>query len=112
MEEVKAWKPVCCNKAYIIKANAKRHELTCPWNPKNRACATCGCNSSESETVYMTPRNGNYGDDDYDRQYYWCSYFEKEISKSEVVGKTIFPQSHCNYWTPKGENDDGTDKPE
>lgn len=101
MEEVKAWKPICCNKAYLNKGSARTHEKRCPYNPKNKACATCGHNSKESNTVYVPPQPGHsYGDDDYDEYFYWCNHFEKKISRFEIVGKTIFPQIHCDYWIP------------
>lgn len=110
MEEVRAWKPICCNKAYLIKGNARKHERMCPHNPENRACATCGHNSKERETVYVPPYDGNPGTEDYERDYYWCDYYEKEISKWEVVGKTIFPRSHCERWISKENNNGRTNQ--
>lgn len=102
MEEIKAWKPKCCNKAYIRKGSAARHEKRCPYNPDNKACATCGHNTEESNTVYVRPYPGhNYGDDDYEEYYYWCGFFEKEISKYEVAENTMQPQIHCEHWIPK-----------
>lgn len=104
MEEIKAWKPKCCNKAYIRKGSATRHERRCPHNPDNKACATCGYNTEESNTVYVPPHPGhNYGDDDYDEYYRWCGFHEKEITKWEREGETIPPQIYCEHWIPKEE---------
>lgn len=41
MEQIIAYKPCCCNKAYMTKTGATRHEKTCYKNPNNRACITC-----------------------------------------------------------------------
>lgn len=41
-EQIKAWKPVCCSKAYMKKQSAVEHEKHCLWNPLNKACHTCG----------------------------------------------------------------------
>lgn len=40
-EEIKAYKPKCCNKAYIHKSSAIRHEKRCYKNPENKACKMC-----------------------------------------------------------------------
>lgn len=102
MEQVSAWKPKCCNKTYLYKGNARRHERRCAFNPDNKACATCGYNSEESNTVYVRPVNGNnYGDDDYEERYYWCGFYEKKISKYSFDEKTLQPQKHCEYWKPQ-----------
>lgn len=41
MEEIKAYKPKCCSKAYITKRACVEHEKRCLWNPDNEACHTC-----------------------------------------------------------------------
>lgn len=104
MEEVSAWKPNCCNKAFLSRGNARRHERNCSYNPDNKACATCGYNSEESNTVYVRPAPGNNpGDDDYEEYFFWCAYHEKEISKYgfEEKAKAMQPQKHCEHWKPK-----------
>jgi len=106
-ELIQAYKPKCCNRAYIQKASARQHERRCPRNPDNKACATCGYCSLESETVYNPYHNGNPGSTDYDRKYYWCDFFEKELSLypvSEQDPEKYMPyQKNCPNWRPKEE---------
>lgn len=107
MEQVTAWKPKCCNKVYLHKRNARRHEQKCPFNPDNKACATCGYNNVVSNTIYVRPVNGNnYGGDDYEERYFWCDYHEKEISKYGFDEEAIQPQKHCEHWKPKEVEED------
>ena len=40
-EEITAYMPKCCRKAYLSKYSAVRHEKKCMKNPDNRACITC-----------------------------------------------------------------------
>lgn len=101
MEEITAWKPKCCNKVFLSKGNARRHERNCSYNPDNKACATCGYNSEESNTVYVRPSPGNnYGDDDYEEHYFWCGYHEKKINKYGPK-EDLQPQKNCEHWKPK-----------
>lgn len=102
MEQIEAWKPKCCNKVFLYKGNARRHERNCPHNPDNKACATCGHNYAESETKYIPPYPGNNpGDNDVEIGYYWCNYHEKEISKYFFDENALQPQKNCEHWIPK-----------
>ena len=49
MIEIKAWKPKCCNRAYMSKYSALRHEKLCWYNPDNKCCFTCEYHSREQE---------------------------------------------------------------
>lgn len=40
-KQVEAWQCDFCKKRYVSKANARRHEKTCIFNPENKACITC-----------------------------------------------------------------------
>lgn len=103
MEEIKAWKPMCCKKAYMTKGNARRHEKKCPRNPENKACATCGHNYEESNTVYNPHHGGDPGSTDYEERYFWCDYYDREISKYGANEKAMLPQINCKHWMPKQE---------
>lgn len=85
MEQVTAWKPKCCNKAYLYKGNARRHEKNCPYNPDNKACATCGNCIKEWDEFYS----------------YWCDHHEKFIEKYCFDENALQPQKHCEHWKPK-----------
>lgn len=40
MEEIKAYKSLCCSKLYITKKACLEHEKRCMWNPANQAYHT------------------------------------------------------------------------
>lgn len=104
-EEIKAYKPKCCNKAFVRKWSAVRHEKNCPKNPDNKACYTCGYCRRESNTVYVRPHGDqNYGDADYEEYYLWCDYEEKIISSypnGKDPDECILLQKKCCYWIPE-----------
>lgn len=102
MKEVKAYKPKCCKKAYLLKGSASRHEKTCFRNPDNKACLTCDRFKTDYNTVYVQPHGDqNYGDADYEEKYNWCTYDDF------IIGTDLYKtdhkqfQSHCNYWMLK-----------
>ena len=97
-EKIQAYKPVCCNKAFLYKSSAERHEKRCPHNPQNKACQTCLHKIMLSETFYNPYHNGNPGSTDYDVPYWFCDVYEKEISKYEDDGKTISLKMNCEKW--------------
>ena len=106
-EVIQAYKPKCCNKAYMYKGNAIQHEKKCPYNPDNKACQTCKHRSVYYETVYNRHHNGNPGSTDYEIKCWWCEHFEKEINKyAEMYGENtnkIAPKKNCEYWEQKEE---------
>ena len=103
MEEIKAYKPCCCSKAYMTKQGAKKHEASCFNNKANRACITCKNCSEEYDTVYVPPRGDeNSGDADYDLKYYYCEHYQRElISKLCPEEKGIYYRRDCEYWEDK-----------
>lgn len=101
-EPIKAYKPICCNKAYMKKSSAVRHEKKCPKNIANRACQTCRHRTESTETYYNPYHNGDCGSTDYDYKYWWCEIHEMKISFSaNVDGIGIKPKMNCEHW--KGE---------
>lgn len=109
-ELIGAYRPKCCNKAYIYKRNAVQHEKKCPHNPDNKACQTCKHRIIYYETVYNRNHGGNPGSTDYDFKYWWCEYLEKEINKyAGMFGDDpdkIAPKMNCECWE-QGEVQDG-----
>lgn len=103
MEEIKAYKPSCCNKAYMHRWSALRHEKKCFRNPNNKACLTCGNFMTEYNTVYVPPHGDqNYGDADYDERINYCNYDEYVIGTDlHKNGHKPF-QHHCPHWIPIG----------
>lgn len=97
-EPIKAYKPICCSKAYINKSSAVRHEKKCPYNKNNRACQTCKHRQEGTETFYNPNHNGNPGSTDFDVKYWWCEHHEKYISIEIHNGNTIYPQTNCEHW--------------
>lgn len=102
MEEVKAYKPKCCNKAYLHKASARRHEKRCFFNPDNKACVTCKNFMTDYNTVYVPPHGDqNYGDADYEERYNYCNYDNFIIGTDlHKPGHKQF-QSHCSHWVKR-----------
>lgn len=101
MEEVKAYKPKCCNKAYLTKSGAWKHEHKYYKNPDNKACLTCGRFMTDYNTVYVRPHGDqNYGDADYEEKYNWCEYDNEIISSEYLPGNKPF-QHNCPRWIPK-----------
>lgn len=102
MEQITAYKPKCCNLAYMSKYSAIRHERKCPKNPDNRACQTCKHKSEEWKTVYNPCHGGDPGSTDYDVKYWWCDHFEKEIDKYSGTfyddEATMPPRMNCEFW--------------
>lgn len=104
MEIVSAYKPKCCKKAYLLKGSASRHEKNCAYNPDNKACATCGHCSYESDTVYNPFHGGDPGSTDYEEYYYWCDQHEKVISQypnGKKPEECLSYQKHCINWISK-----------
>lgn len=104
MEEIKAYKPKCCRKAYMCKGSAIRHEKKCFRNPDNKACLTCGNFMTDYNTVYVPPHGEqNYGDADYDIKYSFCGLDGKILGNSmqEVRGEYKPFQIRCKDWGPR-----------
>lgn len=91
MEQITAYKPKCCNRAYMSKYSAIRHERKCPKNPDNRACQTC------------KNRDVRYDEG----EYWYCEHFEKVIDKYSGTfyddDATMKPIMNCEFW--EGENE-------
>ena len=102
-ELIKAYKPICCNKAYMKKSSAVRHEKKCPKNIANRACQTCRHRTESTETYYNPYHNGDCGSTDYDYKYWWCEIHKMQIERysSNIDGMTMLPRMNCEHW--KGE---------
>ena len=83
MEEIKAYKPKCCRKAYITKRACVEHEKRCLWNPDNEACHTCG----KREVV------------DGEEKRWYCPVRDRLIGIFEA-GNEMLPVSHCEDWEP------------
>lgn len=83
MEEIKAYKPKCCSKAYITKRACVEHEKRCLWNPDNEACHTCG----KREVV------------DGEEKRWYCPVRDRLIGIFEA-GNEMLPVSHCEDWEP------------
>lgn len=78
----------CGHGVIMSKARMKEHEERCYYNPKNRACITCGNFSSElsSNGMEHEPR-------------YLETWREMEC---DGVGKALEKMtSNCNVWTSK-----------
>ena len=102
MQEITAYKPKCCNRAYMSKYSAIRHERKCPKNPDNRACQTCKHQIEEQKTVYNPYHGGNPGSTDHDVNYWWCEHFEKVIDRfAENDDTEMEPQMNCEFWEGK-----------
>lgn len=100
MEEVKAYKPKCCKKAYLLKSSAVRHEKNCIYNPDNKACATCIHRIKESQTVYVRPYPcNNPGDNDYD---VFCDYCEVLEQIMGTAGASVDYEFNCKHWEAIG----------
>ena len=83
LEEIKAYKPKCCSKAYITKRACVEHEKRCLWNPDNEACHTCG----KREVV------------DGEEKRWYCPVRDRLIGIFEA-GNEMLPVSHCEDWEP------------
>jgi len=103
MEEIKAYKPKCCKKAYICKGSATRHEKLCCKNPDNKACITCGHFITDYHTVYVQPHGDqNYGDADYDIKYYHCEVDGVNIGSDYFNDNNAKPfTKNCKNWVLK-----------
>ena len=102
-ELIKAYKPICCKKAYMKKSSAVRHEKKCPKNIANCACQTCLHRTESTETYYNPYHNGDCGSTDYDYKYWWCEIYKMQIERysSNNDGITMLPRMNCEHW--KGE---------
>lgn len=92
MEQITAYKPKCCNRAYMSKYSAIRHERKCPKNPDNRACQTCKCRTVEYDSDAGTT--------------WYCEHFEKEIIRDTYVDDSKWdmnPRMNCEFWEGKDE---------
>lgn len=89
MEQIIAYKPKCCNKAYMSKYSAIRHERKCPKNPDNQACQTC--------------KHLEVGWDD--GKYWWCHHFDKCIEiGADLMDDPNYrmePRMNCEFWEGK-----------
>lgn len=92
MEEIKAYKPKCCSKAYITKRACVEHEKRCLWNPDNEACHTCG----KREVV------------DGEEKRWYCPVRDRLIGIFEA-GNEMLPVSHCEDWEPNQRCEDSFD---
>ncbi|WP_312372708.1 hypothetical protein [Lachnoclostridium sp.] len=99
MEEIKAYKPKCCKKAYLYKSSAFRHENKCFKNPDNKACVSCDNFVTAYNTVYVPPHGDqNYGNADYDERYNYCNY------DGVIIGTDLQKNGHkpfqfnCPHW--------------
>lgn len=101
MDEIKAYKPSCCPKAYIHKGSAIRHEKKCFKNSNNKACLSCGNFKTDTNTIYMRPTDGNYGDSDYEEKYFYCEYDDFILGEHIENGNNKSFQRDCKYWIPK-----------
>lgn len=108
-ELIRAYKPVCCKKAYMSKSSAVRHEKTCHKNPENRACGTCKHRIAITETYYNPYHGGDCGSTDYDYKHWWCKIYKRQIAYDFCVPNfdeiTLRPQMNCEHWerTPQKE---------
>lgn len=105
-EKIEAYKPCCCSKAYMHKSSALKHEKRCFKNPVNEACLTCKNCVKELETVYVPPHGDeNYGDADYEKAYYWCEVYNKELvgKYEEETSDKMHYRRDCKKWIPKKE---------
>ena len=101
MEEIRAFKPKCCSKAYLHRWSALRHEKKCFKNPDNKACLTCGNFKTDYNTVYVPPHGDqNYGDADYDVKYSYCEVDGTILGNpmQEVDGSYKPFQTNCKHW--------------
>ena len=107
-ELISAYKPSCCNKAYISKSSAVRHEKKCPKNPKNRACQTCKHRIETTETYYNPYHNGDCGSTDYDYKCWWCEIHDMKIDSfsANVDGIGMQPKMNCEHWERTPQNDE------
>jgi hypothetical protein len=98
-EEIRAYKPRCCKKAYLHKSSAVRHEKYCFCNPDNKACLSCGNFITDFHTVYVPPHGDqNYGDADYEEKYNYCDYNDKTFGHRP--GEQEWTRD-CIHWIPK-----------
>ena len=106
-ELINAYKPSCCNKAYMTKASAVRHEKSCPKNINNRACATCEYKEEGTETYYNPYHNGNPGSTDYDYKYWYCKVYKMQLDQFsiDVDGMTMRPKMNCEFWKRRTNNE-------
>ena len=106
--EIKAWKPSCCNRAYMSKGSAVRHERNCPKNPVNQACQTCIFLMVDYNTVYNPYHNGIPGSTDYEIEYWWCKKLGRCI-RTYPDGNSILPKKHCELWKHRSTKDEEED---
>lgn len=88
MQEITAYKPKCCNRAYMSKFSAIRHERKCPNNPDNRACQTCKHLTIEYEDGYG----------------WYCEHFEKALERGGDIMEEPYImdlQMNCEFWEGK-----------
>lgn len=99
-EVIKAYKPICCNKAYIHKSSAIRHEKSCRKNINNRACDTCKHRTKGTETYYNPYHGGDCGSTDFDYEYLWCEIHKMQIDNYSInIGAmTMLPKTNCEHW--------------
>lgn len=86
MEKIEAFKPKCCNKAYITKKACLEHEKRCMWNPDNKACHTCA--KKRVITVNDFPS---------DEKRWYCPVRDKLVGIFGS-GNEMMPESNCDAW--------------
>ena len=69
-----SWK--CGHKVLVSKKAMQDHEDRCFWNPKIRACMTCGNFHKYSETVYDPHHGGDPGSSDWEAIINGCDHFD------------------------------------
>ena len=92
-----AWKCDHCGFVSRYRGNTNRHERQCYHNPDIRACATCGNCSEEWDTVYNPHHGGDPGSTDYDVKSYYCSHYEKTLSKDITVLDGMGFERDCEF---------------
>lgn len=99
-ELITAYKPICCNKAFMSKSSAIRHEKKCRKNVANRACQTCKHRIVATETYYNPYHGGDCGSTDFEYDYWWCEIHEKQIDTGALntLGLLMLPKMHCEHW--------------
>ena len=104
-EQITAFKPICCNKAFMTKASAIRHERNCRKNVANRACYTCKHRTKCTETYYNPNHGGDCGSTDFDYEYLWCEIHQMQIDNCSlnIGAMTMLPKMNCEHWERREE---------
>ena len=79
----------CRRNVLTSKKRMQEHEERCFYNPKNRACQTCGNLEKTTETVYDPYHGGNPGSSDWERMIEYCS------AEIDIGGQY---KNNCDMW--------------